>query len=160
FQTIAGGPLYGQLWKQYADSVKFYITQKLPDKAYSSYRKAKEAGPADIVFTDTITPALQKLAELFFSTGDPGQAITAGNELKMLISRDHSDSTREYASACNILGSSYNVMGKLDTARAFYLKAKEIREKLLGTNDPLYAQSCNNLGSLYRDYGQFDEAEV
>src|SRR5258706_974261 len=160
--TISGTTrfLFGQSWKQYADSMKFYTSHKTPGKAFENYQKAKAATHPSPDFSDTIVPVLKDLAQLYFTKEDRKQTIAVSNEIRTLILKDHEEMNVDYAWACNILGAVYNLLGKLDTAKTFHFKAKEIREKLLGDTDPFYAQSCNNLGSLYRDYGQFDEAEV
>ena len=50
-------------------------------------------------------------------------------------------------------------MGAYEKAEPLFVQAKDIRAKVLGTDNPDYAHSLNNLGMLYEDMGAFEKAE-
>ncbi len=153
------GHVCAQAWEGYADSAKMAIDEKEPGKALTYYDKAKKAIPADSIFSDSNIRISKNMAGLYYSAGEYDKAVDMCRELMIETSKLHTEANADYAWACNMLGVINNNNGKLDTARFFYLKSKDIREKLFGKNDRSYAQSCNNLGAVYRDLGQFDLAE-
>ncbi|MFI5130845.1 MAG: CHAT domain-containing protein [Chitinophagales bacterium] len=147
-----------QEWKQYADSVKFYNVKKIPDKAYANYWNAKELMSEISVFIDTLSLPLRNLAVQYYNNGQTEQVVAVSRELMSISSKAYSEMNLDFAWGLNMIGVVYNNAGKLDTAKALYLRSKEIRQKL-ADKSPAYAQSCNNLGSLYRDLGRYDQAE-
>ncbi|MEI9807937.1 MAG: tetratricopeptide repeat protein [Bacteroidota bacterium] len=157
--TLKGHFLYSQSWKEYGDSVKYFISQKKTDKAIAYYGKVKAHIPPDSAYTDTYIQLSKNIVLLYYSNRQYDEAVRLGNELRPVIEKTYSETNRDYAWVCNLLGAIYNINGKLDAALAVHLKAKEIREKLAGSKSPEYAQSCNNIGALYRDLGQYDLAE-
>src|SRR5258705_2781129 len=158
FSVSASQICYSQEWKKYADSVKIYNDKKTPDKAFANYWRAKELMPESSVFIDTLSLPLRNLAVQYYNNGETEQVVAVSRELMSIASNTYSEMNLDYAWGLNMIGVIYNNAGKLDTARAFYLRSKEIRQKL-ANKSPAYAQSCNNLGSLYRDLGRYDLAE-
>ncbi|WP_421796098.1 tetratricopeptide repeat protein [Haliscomenobacter sp.] len=49
--------------------------------------------------------------------------------------------------------------GDMPEAEKWWLEAREIREKVLGKENPVYASSLHNLGVLYEDMGNIQKAE-
>lgn len=156
---LFSGNLYPQVWKVYADSAKVAMDQKMPEKAITFFSKAKKTIPADSAFSDTNIRITKNMAGLYYSTGEYENAILMCRELMNETAKKYTEINADYAWACNVIGVINNNNGKLDTAEIFYLKSKDIREKLFGGNERNYAQSCNNLGALYHDLGKYDLAE-
>lgn len=148
-----------QAWKGYADSAKTAMDEREPEKALMYYEKAKKSIPVDSIFSDSNIRISKNMAGLHYSAGEYDKAVDMCRELMTETSKLYTEANGDYAWACNMLGVINNNNGKLDTARFYYLKSKDIREKLFGKNDRSYAQSCNNLGAVYHDLGQFDLAE-
>jgi len=66
---------------------------------------------------------------------------------------------KNYALSLKVLASIYNTLGQYTTAEPLYIKAIEIRGKVLGNRHPSYAESINDLAVLYHVMGKFDQAE-
>jgi CHAT domain-containing protein/tetratricopeptide (TPR) repeat protein len=64
-----------------------------------------------------------------------------------------------YAATCSRRASLYQSIGQYEQAELLHLKAKQIRERLQGRNDPDYAACCDNLALLYMAKGQYWKAE-
>lgn len=65
----------------------------------------------------------------------------------------------DLAFTANNLAYLYREQQRYNMAESYYLLAKEIREKQLGTNNVLYANSCNKLAYVYFQQGIYDRAE-
>ncbi len=156
---LFSGDLNAQAWKVYVDSAKVATDQNIPEKAIVFFTKAKKAIPEDSVFSDTNIGISKNMAILYYSTGKYEKAVSMCRELMHETVEKYTENNADYAWACNMIGVINNNNGKLDTAEIFYLKSKDIRQKLFGKNDRNYAQSCNNLGALYHDLGKYDLAE-
>ncbi len=64
-----------------------------------------------------------------------------------------------YGSVCFNYGRIYYMKADYQPAEMWYIKAKSIREKTIGKENPIYAQSLNNLALLYKAMGKFESAE-
>ena len=64
------------------------------------------------------------------------------------------DLNLDVASSCNIIGLSYEEIGKYDKAIIYHIKALRIRNNILSTNDILIANSTYNLGNCYSQLGE------
>ena len=73
------------------DAPMFSTATKAADKAFKNYQKAKEVMPVGFIFTDTLTPVLKDLAQLYFSKGDRKQTIAVSNEIRRLILEVHEE---------------------------------------------------------------------
>jgi tetratricopeptide (TPR) repeat protein len=62
------------------------------------------------------------------------------------------------ANLYNDLGSCYGKLGKYDEALKYFIKALEIREKVLGTEHRDTAASLNNIGLTYGELGDHNKA--
>ncbi len=106
---------HGQLWKEYGDSARAYLSQKNADKAIGLYSRELE-------------------------------------ELKK-----DSAGTNSYAQVCDTLGISLFGKGQYQEAETVFLKAKQIREQLVGKQHPDYAKSCLYLGTIYLILEQYEK---
>jgi tetratricopeptide (TPR) repeat protein len=69
------------------------------------------------------------------------------------------ENNAQYASSLHRLASIYINLGQNDTAEVLYLKAIELRAKVLGKWNPDYASSLSNLGKIYARKGDYSNAE-
>jgi len=90
--------------------------------------------------------------------GNIEKAIFFYNQANQEMKKD-SLGTLSYASSCMRLGNLYYSTQKYQKAEPLYLEAKQIREKVLGKQDPAYSSVCGNLANLYADIGQYRKAE-
>ena len=65
----------------------------------------------------------------------------------------------DISESLNNLGELYRDLGKYSEAETVYLRALEIRENNLNSDNPAIAESLNNLGLLYCNLGRYHEAE-
>jgi CHAT domain-containing protein len=148
-----------QEWKVYRDSAELYKSKAEFDMAEKAFTHANDAIPADSVLRPMYLQFLISMGSNYSMGGQSGNFIPVLEASKKRMLKQGGDLTTAHAFVCNYLGNLYTNTGKFDTAQSLHLKAKEIREKLVGKKDPSYAQSCNNLGALYSDMGRFSEAE-
>ncbi|MBK9717063.1 MAG: tetratricopeptide repeat protein [Saprospiraceae bacterium] len=66
----------------------------------------------------------------------------------------------EYGNACFNHGRILHFKSDFLGAEGYYLESKEIRKKILGTQNLDYALNLNNLANLYKEIGQYDKAEM
>ena len=64
-----------------------------------------------------------------------------------------------YAASLHRLASIYTSLKQIDTAEAIYLKAIELREKILTKEHPDYPRSLNNLANLYKEKKEYLKSE-
>ncbi len=64
-----------------------------------------------------------------------------------------------YACAINDIGLIYESMGKSELTEPLYLKALDIRKRVVGIRHPDYAETLNNLGLYYGRTGSVQKAE-
>ena len=150
--------LYGQLWKQYADSAKVYSDQKNTDKAIEFYNNAKTELEIDSTGTNSYARICSNLAFLYQAIGQYEKAEPLDLQAKQIREKILGKEHPEYARSCNNLAILYMNMGEYEKAAPLYMEAKEIQEKVLGKEHPEYAGSCNNLAALYMRMGQYEKA--
>nr|WP_322680997.1 tetratricopeptide repeat protein [Nostoc sp. DedQUE03]MDZ7976446.1 tetratricopeptide repeat protein [Nostoc sp. DedQUE03] len=63
------------------------------------------------------------------------------------------------ATSYNNLAVLYESLGRYTEAEPLYVKALQLRQRLLGEKHPDVAQSCNNLAGFYKSLGRYAEAE-
>ncbi|MDO8368836.1 MAG: tetratricopeptide repeat protein, partial [Saprospiraceae bacterium] len=67
--------------------------------------------------------------------------------------------SREYATCLFNKGRTYYFMNKYADAMPLYVEARDIQEKVLGTNNPDYAWTLNNIAAIYWSEGRYELAE-
>jgi CHAT domain-containing protein/tetratricopeptide (TPR) repeat protein len=70
-----------------------------------------------------------------------------------------SSGTKTYLKMCASVGLSLYSSARYEEAEPFFLEAKQIGEKLLGTKNADYAAYCNNLAAVYDVRGENEKAE-
>jgi len=92
-------------------------------------------------------------AKTYNDQKNPDKAIELYNEAKQELQKD-SAITNSYAEICDSLGVSFYRKKQYKETEKYYLEVRQIREKVLGKENPDYANSCNDLAVLYFDMGQ------
>ena len=73
--------------------------------------------------------------------------------------RNDSSVTLSHAQNNYELAVLFKALGQYEKSEPFYLESKQIRQEILGKEDPSYAISCNGLANLYKARGQYAKAE-
>lgn len=88
------------------------------------------------------------------------QALATTQIIENLALEHAGRMSEPYANACFARGRTYFFKGDFEGAEKWYLTAKDIREKVNGTETAEYAWSLNNLGTLYWKMGLLEKAEA
>ncbi len=96
-------------------------------------------------------------AKIFLDQRKPEKAIDYYLKAKTTLPPD-SSITNTYAQICNTIGILYRNTFQYNKAEPFFLSAKEIREKTVGTGHIDYAVTCTGLGALYIQMGKYKVA--
>jgi len=89
--------------------------------------------------------------------GDYEGAIPLAKQVVQQAKAHALDTT--YAETLNDCAELYYYTGRYKDAETLFIQSKNLRKKLLGTEDPEYAASLNNLGLTYSTMGRYEEAE-
>ena len=109
--------------------------------------------------SDTYLTALQRSADLEFSSGHFENAERQFRDLLARLIARHGEEHTEVARAYHDIGVSLGQLGRLDEAEVSLRRALELRRRLLGENHPAVAYSHANLAAILRLRQRLDDAE-
>ena len=151
--------LFGQPWKEFSDSARYYQDKRINAKAADFYEKAIVELKNDSAGTATYTSHLHRLAILYFGMGKydkTGPLLLEVRQLRIaLLGKRHID----YARSTGNLGQYYSTIGKYDLAEPLIIECRDSTARILGKEHGEYANVTANLGLLYKNMGQFEKAE-
>lgn len=150
--------VYGQMWKEQADSAKVFQDQKNNAKAIEYYQKANDLLKTDSALTASYQRNSNDIGDLYVAMGQYSKAEPFYIEAKQVIEKLEGKENADYASCCNNLGRVYRLMGQYEKSEVLLLEAKNLREKIFGKENADYATTCNNLAVLYFEVGQYETA--
>lgn len=98
--------------------------------------------------------------KLYFFKGDNYPACAEWMEKAYSISEELLGKQHyTHLQISNILGITYQTMGKYDKAAEYYLESKITCESFFGKNTPEYSHAINNLATLFEEMGRYEDAE-
>jgi CHAT domain-containing protein/Flp pilus assembly protein TadD len=156
---LMAGNIYGQPWKQFADSAKSLRAQHEFDSSILYYTKAQQELMIDSVWTTSYALVLNDFGNLLFQMGRNAEAEKLYLESKSIREKVVGKSHPLYAFSCANLGNLYKETGSFKKSEEYQLTAIAIFEAVFGTEHPYYARACKNLGNLYLETGQYEKAE-
>jgi CHAT domain-containing protein len=103
--------------------------------------------------------SLIRISRTHTGNQDFTHAMEAAQAADQLALEQCGRESRAYGSACFNHGRVLYFQGVYDEAEPWYLESKNIRAKVLGTQDQDYGKTVNNLAILYDEMGQYEKAE-
>ena len=122
--------VYGQSWKNYADTAKSFSDQKNNAKSIEYYLKANDLLKKDSAATLSYMRNNNDIADLYVATGQYAKAEPFYVEGKLLSDTLLGKESADYATSCNNLGRVYRLLGQYEKSELLLLDAKRIREKI------------------------------
>ncbi|HYV53683.1 MAG TPA: tetratricopeptide repeat protein, partial [Chitinophagaceae bacterium] len=159
FMIIASGfcRTFSQEWKKYSDSAKALAGSKKFDEAVATYTKAKELLEKDSVYSFAYSQVCTAMADLLNISGQQKKVVPFYIEARNTIYKISGKENIAYANLTDRLAQSYMTVDPAG-AEAYFLEARDLREKLFNNKSLQYAISCNSLGVYYSRTGQYKKS--
>ncbi len=103
--------------------------------------------------------SLMEVARTLTNAGNFNKALELNTVAENLALEKWTCESAAYAKTCANHAIIYFYQWNYEEARNWYLKAKDIQEKILEKTDPEYAATLNSLGNLYLSMGNYELAE-
>ena len=110
--------------------------------------------------SDAYLTALQRSADLEFSSGHFENAERQFRDLLALLVARHGEEHTEVARAHHDMGVTLGQLGRLEEAERSLTRALELRRRLLGENHPAVAYSHANIAAVLRLRQRLDDAQT
>ncbi len=150
---------FGQSWKTYSDSAKFFSDQKKSDTAIIFHKKARVILLKDSAVSESLNYTINRIADLYLSLNEYDSALIYYLEAREIIEKLYGKENATYAVNSNFLGRVYLEKGQYKKAEYYFVEFREIRALVFSKESIQYASSCNNLANLYSTIGEFNKAE-
>ena len=129
------------------------------EPARGDFEEALAINRARLAPARDIARDLYRLGTLEFSAGDSELGIDLLRQAATRLEISGSDKTTQFASIQHDIGVMLVQRGELDEARQALASARELRQRLLGTEHPDLAATLKELAGIARQQGANDEAE-
>ncbi len=115
--------------------------------------------PVEVCTAESRVDSLIRVSRSHTANNDFSKALQAGAAAEKIALEQCGRVSSAYGSACFNRGRILYFQGVYDEAEPWYLESKNIRAKVLGTENQDYGRSVNNLAILYDEMGQYEKAE-
>ncbi len=149
---------YGQLWKQYTDSVHYNIIKNNPDSVIAFYSKITTVLQKNAPATSNYAEACDSLGDYYYRKNQFNDAVNAYRISMQVYEKLNGRSYPAYSRSCYSIAKAYHKLKQYAQAEEYYLEVKKNKEAAGEDNSIDYANCCYSLACDYYNMEQFEKA--
>jgi CHAT domain-containing protein/tetratricopeptide (TPR) repeat protein len=158
--VVSASPAMAESWSEAFEKADTFYKARQYDSATAACTTSLQLARHEREVSDTVAPLiLFKLGNVQFDQSNFDSSQVLLQQAVDLGLSAWPEPGVTFSNFINTLANVYTRLGRYDDALAGHYRTLELRERLLGPDDPLVSSSLNNLSIVYRNMRQYDEAE-